>query len=133
MLFYVRRHTGADGSFEWYVLNGHTRRRASKFFPTRAAAAAEREKLQARLDLAKAKVLRGAPKGAGPITRPTNNAPAAGAESCGASYSQNRTSRPVIGCYVGNPTEVGAGREGRGTLGFRFSETPQKKAPPKRG
>jgi hypothetical protein len=71
MLFYVRRHTGADGSFEWYVLNGHTRRRASKFFPTRAAAAAEREKLQARLDLAKAKVLRGAPKGAGPITRPT--------------------------------------------------------------
>jgi hypothetical protein len=29
MLFYVRRQTGADGSFEWYVLNGHTRRRAS--------------------------------------------------------------------------------------------------------
>ena len=29
-LFYVRRHTCADGSFEWYVLNGHTRRRASK-------------------------------------------------------------------------------------------------------
>ena len=23
MLFCVRRHTGADGSFEWYVLNGH--------------------------------------------------------------------------------------------------------------
>ena len=45
MLFYVRRHTGADGSFEWYVLNGHTRRRASKTFPTRAAAAAEREKV----------------------------------------------------------------------------------------
>jgi len=40
MLFFVRRNTGADGSFEWYVLNGHTRRRASKFFPTRAAAAA---------------------------------------------------------------------------------------------
>ena len=55
MLFYVRRHTGADGSFEWYVLNGHT--------PTRAAAAAEREKLQAKLDLAKAKVLRRAPEG----------------------------------------------------------------------
>ena len=33
MVFYVRRHTSADGSFEWYVLNGHTRRRASKFFP----------------------------------------------------------------------------------------------------
>ena len=63
MLFYVRRHTGADGSFEWYVLNGHTRRRASKSFPTRAAAAAERTKLQARLDLAKAKVLRRAPEG----------------------------------------------------------------------
>ena len=45
MLFYVRRHTGADGSFEWYVLNGHTRRRASKFFPTRAAAAAERREV----------------------------------------------------------------------------------------
>ena len=64
MLFYVRRHTGADGSFEWYVLNGHTRRRASKSFPTRAAAAAEREKLQVRLDLAKEKVLRRAPKAA---------------------------------------------------------------------
>ena len=57
-LFYVRRHTSADGSFEWYILNGLTRRRASKFFPTRAKAAAERRKLQARLDLAKAKVLR---------------------------------------------------------------------------
>ena len=53
MLFYVRRHTCADGAFEWYVLNGHTRRRASISFPTRAAAAAEREKLQAKLDLAK--------------------------------------------------------------------------------
>jgi hypothetical protein len=25
-LFYVRRHTSADGSFEWYVLNGQLRR-----------------------------------------------------------------------------------------------------------
>jgi hypothetical protein len=64
MLFYVRRHTGADCSFEWYVLNGHTRRRASTSVPTRAAAAAEREKLQARLDLAKAKALRRTPRGA---------------------------------------------------------------------
>jgi hypothetical protein len=32
-VFYVRRHTCTDGSFEWYVLNGHTLRRASKFFP----------------------------------------------------------------------------------------------------
>ena len=63
MLFYVRRHTGADGSFEWYVLTGHTRRRASKFFPTRAATAAEREKLQVKLDLAKEQVLRRTPKG----------------------------------------------------------------------
>ena len=62
-LFYVRRHTCADGSFEWYVLNGHTRRRASKFFPTRAAAAAERKKLQVKLDLAKEQVLRRTPKG----------------------------------------------------------------------
>ena len=62
-LFYVRRHTCADGSFEWYVLNGHTRPRASKFFPTRAAAAAEREKLQVKLDLAKEQVLRRTPKG----------------------------------------------------------------------
>jgi hypothetical protein len=62
-LFYVRRHTGADGSFEWYVLNGHTRRRASKFFPTRAAAAAERAKLQVKLELAKEQVLRRTPKG----------------------------------------------------------------------
>ena len=89
MLFYVRRHTGADGSFEWYVLNGHTRRRASKFFPTRAAAAAERAKLQVKLDLAKAKVLRGAPKGAGGQHQAhKNNAPAAGAESCEASYGR---------------------------------------------
>jgi hypothetical protein len=58
MLFYVRRHTSADSSFEWYVLNGNTRRRASNFFPTRAKAAAERRKLQARLNLAKLKVLR---------------------------------------------------------------------------
>ena len=35
MLFYVRRHTCADGAFEWYVLNGHARRRASISFPTR--------------------------------------------------------------------------------------------------
>ena len=62
-LFYVRRHTCADGSFEWYVLNGHTRRRASKFFPTRAAAAAERKKLQVKLELAKEQVLRRTPKG----------------------------------------------------------------------
>ena len=55
MLFYVRRHTCADGSFEWYVLNGHTGRRASKFFPTRAAAAAEREEVAGKLDLAKGK------------------------------------------------------------------------------
>ena len=67
MLFYVRRHTGADGSFEWYVLNGHTRRRASKTFPTRAAAAAEREKLQVKLDLANAKALRQAPRGGGRV------------------------------------------------------------------
>ena len=61
-LFYVRRHTCADGSFEWYVLNGHTRRRASNFFPTRAAAVAERRKLQAKVDLSKAKVLKRTPK-----------------------------------------------------------------------
>jgi hypothetical protein len=77
MLFYVRRHTGADGSFEWYVLNGHTRRRASKFFPTRAAAAAERAKLQVKLDLAKEQVLRRTPKGAR-------------RESCGTSYGEGR-------------------------------------------
>jgi hypothetical protein len=61
MLFYVRRQTGAEGSFEWYVLNGHTRRRASKFFPTRAAAAAERAKLQVKPDLAKEQVLKRTP------------------------------------------------------------------------
>ena len=58
----VRRYTCADGSFEWYVLS-HTRRRASKIFPTRAAAAAERAKLQMKLDLAKEQVLRRTPKG----------------------------------------------------------------------
>ena len=57
-LFYVRRHTCADGSFEWYVLNGHTRRPASKLFRTRAAAAAERARLQVKLELAKEQVLK---------------------------------------------------------------------------
>jgi hypothetical protein len=58
-LSYVRRYTCPDGSFEWYVLNGHTRRRVSKSFPTRARAEAERAILQAKLDLAKAQVLKG--------------------------------------------------------------------------
>jgi len=58
MLFYVRRHTCADGAFEWYVMNGHTRRRASKHFPTRAAAVAERAKLQVKLELAQEQVLK---------------------------------------------------------------------------
>ena len=60
-LFYVRRHTCADGSFEWYVLNGHTRRPASKLFRTRAAAAAERARLQVKLELAKEQVLKRTP------------------------------------------------------------------------
>ena len=54
----MRRHTSGNGLFEWYVLNGNTRRRASRLFNTRTAAAAERRKLQARLNLAKLKVLR---------------------------------------------------------------------------
>ena len=62
-LLHVRRHTCADGSVEWYVLNGHTLRRAGKPFPTRAEAEAERAKLQAKLDLAKAQVLGRTPKG----------------------------------------------------------------------
>ena len=62
-LFYVRRHTCADGSFEWYVLNGHTLRRVGKPFPTRAKTQAERAILQAKLDLAKAQVLRRTSKG----------------------------------------------------------------------
>jgi hypothetical protein len=60
-LFYVRWHTCADGSFEWYVLNGHTRRPASKLFRTRAAAAAERARLQVNLELAKEQVLKRTP------------------------------------------------------------------------
>jgi hypothetical protein len=47
----VRRHTRSDGSFEWYVLNGHSRRRTSKTFKTKAAAAeAWRAQLQANFD-----------------------------------------------------------------------------------
>ena len=68
----VRRHTFADGAFEWYVMNGHTRRRASKHFLTRAAAVAERAKLQVKLELAKEQY-------AGPA--PKNIAPAAPAKS----------------------------------------------------
>jgi hypothetical protein len=60
-LFYVRRHTCADGAFEWYVLNGHTWRPASKLFRTRAAAAAERARLQVKLELAKEQVLKRTP------------------------------------------------------------------------
>ena len=56
-LFNVRRHTCADGSFEWYVLNGHTRRHASNFFATRPAAVAERRKL-GKVDLPNPKVLK---------------------------------------------------------------------------
>jgi hypothetical protein len=35
-LFCVRRHIRADGSCEWYVLNGHTRRAVKGTFKTRA-------------------------------------------------------------------------------------------------
>ena len=97
MLFYVRRHTGADGSFEWYVLNGHTRRRASKFFPTRAAAAAERKKLQVKLDLAKEQVLRQTPKGS--AVKPTR------AERGGASTNKagkgRKSPHPVMAITAG--------------------------------
>ena len=40
----VRRQTCAYGSFEWYVLNGHTRPRASGTLKTKAAAEARRGK-----------------------------------------------------------------------------------------
>jgi bifunctional non-homologous end joining protein LigD len=49
-LFYVRRHTREDGSSEWYVLNGHTRRRVTGTFKTQAAAEAQRAKLQTKHD-----------------------------------------------------------------------------------
>ena len=49
-LFHVRRHTRrADGSFEWCVLNRHSRR-ASKNFKNSAAAEARRAQLQATFD-----------------------------------------------------------------------------------
>jgi hypothetical protein len=62
-LFHVRRYNCAYGSLEWYVLNGHTQRRASKSFPTRAMAEAKRASLQTKLDLTKALVRRRTPKG----------------------------------------------------------------------
>jgi hypothetical protein len=43
------------------VLNGHTRRRASKLFRTRAAVAAERARLQVKLELAREQVLKRTP------------------------------------------------------------------------
>ena len=70
MLFYVRRHTGADGSFEWYVLNGHTRRRASNPFRRERRLQRSGEKLQVKLDLAKAKAQANA-EGGRANTRPT--------------------------------------------------------------
>jgi hypothetical protein len=46
-LFFVRREPSSnDGSFGWYVINGHTRRRASRTFKTRSAAGAQRTRLQ---------------------------------------------------------------------------------------
>ena len=68
-IFQVRRRTSADGSSEWYVLNGYTRRPASKSFPTRAKAEAERAILQAKLDLAKAQVLKGPKRTRAPVDR----------------------------------------------------------------
>ena len=84
----MRRHTCADGSFEWYVLNGVTRRPASKLFRTRAAAAAERARLQVKLEAGQ-----GASPQANAVTRigPQNIAPAApplGQD--GASYERGR-------------------------------------------
>jgi hypothetical protein len=49
-LFYVRRHLRADGSSQWYVLNGHIRRACEQ---TKAEAEARRAKLQAVHDAAK--------------------------------------------------------------------------------
>ena len=88
MLFYVRRHTCADGSFEWYVLNGHTRRPASKLFRTRAAAVAERGEVAG-----EARAGQGASPQANAVTRtgPQNIASAAPPLSQdGASYERGR-------------------------------------------
>jgi hypothetical protein len=52
MVFYVRRHTGADGSFEWYVLNGHTRRRASNFLSDESGGCSGAGEVAVKLDLA---------------------------------------------------------------------------------
>jgi hypothetical protein len=49
-LFLVRRRIGVDGSFEWYVLNGHTRRPVKGTYKTRAAAEVRRARLQAKHD-----------------------------------------------------------------------------------
>jgi hypothetical protein len=46
----VRRQIRADGSSEWYVLNGHTRRAVKGTFKTRAAAEVRRRKSQAEHD-----------------------------------------------------------------------------------
>ena len=80
-LFYVRRHTCADGSFEWYVLNGHTRRPASKLFRTRAAAAAERARLQVKLELAKEQILKRTPR-RGPALKILHQQPPAESGRC---------------------------------------------------
>jgi hypothetical protein len=58
---YVRRHTCADGSFEWYVLKWPYPAARGKLFRTRAAAAAERARLQVKLELAKEQVLKRTP------------------------------------------------------------------------
>jgi glycosyltransferase involved in cell wall biosynthesis len=62
MTAYVPRQTGVDGSFEWYVLNGHTRRRASRTFPTPAPRPNQARKNNAPASLSTAKSLATFPK-----------------------------------------------------------------------
>jgi hypothetical protein len=51
----VPRRIGADGSFEWYVLNGHPAAGEQRVSDEGSGGSGARE---AKLDLAKAKVLR---------------------------------------------------------------------------
>jgi hypothetical protein len=55
-LFYVRQHTHGDGSLGWYVLNGHTHRRASRTFKTERQPKRHGRKLQAAHDAVKVRV-----------------------------------------------------------------------------
>ena len=60
-LFYVRRHTCADGSFEWYAPQWPYPAAREQILSDQSGGRAERARLQVKLELAKEQVLKRTP------------------------------------------------------------------------